>query len=139
MPFFSVLKLNKFKNKFIIYNKAFLNLIIIKIKQYYNQISIGYYCELIAIGVGFKFEKLKKKNNCLVLNIGYSHYIYYILNSQINFRIIKNYLFLFSTNLQLLKLTINEIKLYKVPDVYKGKGIRYLKQIIKLKQGKKKR
>ena len=59
LPFFSNLKIKK--NLFFFFNKSLLKSINIKLKQAYNEFKTGYFSELIAIGVGYKFERLKKK------------------------------------------------------------------------------
>lgn len=141
LPFFStgqiVTDLNK--NVYYCYNKSLATSIYSVLRSNYFSQSHGYFMELLAIGVGYRFERLNQNNNILVINVGYSHYIYYLVASDIAFRCTKGYLFLFSTNLSNLKRTALEIKKYKIPNVYTGKGIKYLKEQIALKVGKKKK
>lgn len=139
LPFFSLNKVENIKNTFFIYNKSLLNSIFIKLKQGYAGLVNGFFIELVALGVGYRFERIEKNSNLLVINIGYSHYIYYLLKKNVAFRCTKGYLFLFSSDLKDLKQTAIEIKNYRLPDCYKGKGIRYFKQEIPLKIGKKKK
>lgn len=136
LPFFSMLR---FHDHFFCYNRSILNSIALKLREAYLSISKGFYLELLAVGVGYRFERLAKQNNMLVINVGYSHYIYYLLDPNVTFRCTKGYLFLFSNNLQLLKRTAIQIKQYKIPNVYTGKGIKYLKQELALKVGKKRK
>lgn len=137
LPFFSIAKLNQ--NSYYSYNKSLSTSIYTILKQNYFAQSNGYFVELLAVGVGFRFERLAAENNILVINVGYSHYIYYLVSEDVAFRCTKGYLFLFSTNLSNLKRTAVEIKKYRAPNVYSGKGIKYLKEQITLKIGKKKK
>lgn len=127
------------KNIYYSYNKSISNSIFTTLKQNYFSITNGYFLELLAVGVGFRFERLNINNNILVINVGYSHYIYYLVDPEVAFRCTKGYLFLFSTNLTKLKRTGLQIKKYRIPNVYTGKGIKYLKEQISLKVGKKKK
>lgn len=138
LPFFSVSKLVD-KNVYYSYNSSLASSIYTTLRQNYFAQSNGYFLELLAVGVGFRFERLNDQNNILVINVGYSHYIYYLVAPDVAFRCTKGYLFLFSTNLSNLKRTALEIKKYRVPNVYSGKGIKYLKEQITLKVGKKKK
>ncbi len=141
LPFFSTGRLTTDLNKnvYYCYNKSLATSIYTSLRQNYFSQSNGYFIELLAIGVGYRFERLNQNNNILVINVGYSHYIYYLIATDVAFRCTKGYLFLFSTNLSNLKRTALEIKKYKVPNVYTGKGIKYLKEQITLKVGKKKK
>ena len=98
--FFSLFKFKKIKknNLFFNYNKSLTNSVLINLKQKYIGISQGFSIELLAIGVGYRFERLLKNINVLVLNLGFSHYNYILLTKLISFRFHKNYLFLFGLN-----------------------------------------
>ena len=120
-------------------SQSLIKTILINLKQKYLGISQGFSIELLAVGVGYRFERLSKKINILVLNLGYSHYNYLILSKLISFRFHKNYLFLFGLNFLELKLSALQIKSNRIPEPYKGKGIRYFSEIIEIKEGKKKK
>jgi len=121
---------------YFFYNKAFYKTYINKIRYGLMGIQYGYYSELVTRGVGYRFEKQDKHSNVLTLNLGYSHFIFYRLPHSINFRALKTYLFLFSNDAALLTQIAYRIKSLKLPDVYKGKGLRYYKEIIARKVGK---
>jgi len=95
----------------------------------------GYYIELRLVGLGYRFLIFK---NVLVLRLGFSHYIKILLIDQIKFIGYKNKLIIFGLDLQEICLIGFKIKSLKLPDIYKGKGIQYSNEIIKLKVGKKK-
>jgi len=137
--FFGILK-NKFDfNLFFSFSKSITLTLIKNLKQNYIGLSQGFCVELLAVGVGYRFERLQKKINIVVLNLGYAHYNYYFLPLKLAFRFHKNYLFLFGLNLLLLKRAALQIKSYRLPEPYKGKGIRYFSEIIEIKEGKKKK
>jgi len=87
----------------------------------------------------------KNKEQLLMLKIGYSHEVAYpniitkenqISVSRIDGRSKGMLISLSSNNLIGLKQTAAEIRSFRKPDSYKGKGIYYNKEIVKLKKGK---
>ena len=75
----------------------------------------------------------------LTLKIGYSHDIHYRLASDIGaFSKKPAHICLYGSNLLRLAQIIAEIRAFKKPDPYKGKGFRYRGESIRLKVGKKK-
>jgi len=100
-------------------------------------VSLGFVVRLAFWGVGFRVESLA--DNLLKLKLGYSHFIYINIPFYIKiFSPKKTSLILKSFDEQLLKEFSSKICSFKIPDAYKGKGILYKNQIIKLKEGKKK-
>jgi ribosomal protein L6P/L9E len=90
-------------------------------------------------GIGFKFFELKKTPNLtfLKLKIGYSHFVYYKIPKDIKVFFLKaNYIILISNFEQLLSSTVTNIRKFKLKEPYKGKGIFYENESIKLKQTK---
>lgn len=137
--FFSLFSSKKKKKFFFNYSKALTGSILINLKQKYLSLNQGFSIELLAIGVGYRFEKMNKKINVLILNLGYSHYNYCFLPKSTCFRFHKNYLFLFGTDFLELKNLAVEIRSNRIPEPYKGKGIRYFSEIVEIKEGKKKK
>ena len=137
--FFGVLKLKKKNNVFFNFNKSIHSNIIKNLKQNYVGFVQGYSVELLAVGVGYRFDKLQKKINVLVLNVGDSHYNYFFLPRNVAFRFNKNYLFLFGLDLLKVKKIALQIKSFRLPEPYKGNGIRYFSEIVEIKEGKKKK
>ena len=89
---------------------------------------------LILQGVGYKAIV---KENLLILNLGYSHIIQLEIPKNISVTVIKNtVLNLVSCNKEELGLFAARIRFYRLPEPYKGKGIRYETEIIKRKAGK---
>jgi len=94
----------------------------------------GFKRYLVIKGLGYR---TRKRKNWILFKLGYSHLIRYRIPTLIRLkRIKKGKLKLISVNWQLLKQTVNMIRSFKKPDVYKGKGIRYKGENFKLKLGK---
>lgn len=97
----------------------------------------GYSIKLNVIGVGYKVFIEGKR---LDLKIGFSHLISYIIPEDVNVKLLNKKLLtlvLSGKNFQTVTQTASEIKALKPADCYKGKGIKYSTEIIKLKEGKK--
>ncbi|QJC36963.1 50S ribosomal protein L6 [Enterobacteriaceae endosymbiont of Donacia vulgaris] len=106
------------------------------IKSMIIGVTIGYTKKLILFGVGYKSSI---KNNILNLILGFSHPINFILPKNIIGKCLnQNEIILTSANKQLLGQVAANIRSYRPPEPYKGKGIRYSNEIIKIKETKKK-
>ena len=97
-------------------------------------VTNGFEKKLQIVGVGYKAEK---KDKVLVLNLGYSHPIELadpdgiitevtsptdIVVKGINKAIVGNY--------------AADIRAYRKPEPYKGKGVRYVDEVVRRKEGK---
>ncbi|QJC37369.1 50S ribosomal protein L6 [Enterobacteriaceae endosymbiont of Donacia thalassina] len=99
-------------------------------------VTIGFKKKLILFGVGYKFSI---KNNILNLLLGFSHPINFNLPKGITGKCVnQNEIILTGANKQLLGQVAANIRSYRPPEPYKGKGIRYSNEIIKIKETKKK-
>jgi large subunit ribosomal protein L6 len=105
--------------------------------------SAGFRRELDVIGIGYKADVQGKK---LVLNLGYSHLIEHPIPEGIQIKAEKgakklaNYVATITVegiDKQQVGQVAAEIRGYRKPDSYKGKGIRYSDETIKLKESKK--
>jgi len=106
-----------------------------------KNISFGgansYTLRLILLGVGYRVEDVS--NNTIKLKIGFSHFVFIKVPDLVSvFATKRNQLVLKSANLELLTQFAAKIKGLKLPDPYKGKGIRFKNEILVLKEGKKK-
>lgn len=89
---------------------------------------------LEIVGVGYKAE-LKGKN--LLLNIGYSHPIYFVPPDEIKLEVPAPTQIIISGNdKQLVGLVAAKIRSFRKPEPYKGKGIKYSDEHIIRKAGK---
>ncbi len=84
-------------------------------------------------GTGFR-ALLEGRN--LVLYLGFSHPVKIIPPEGISFSVSERKIQIFGTDKALVGKIAAEIRRIKPPDAYKGKGIRYEGEIIKLKPGK---
>jgi large subunit ribosomal protein L6 len=92
--------------------------------------------ELEVTGVGYKFEINK---NLIILNLGFSHDIFYSLPDSVTAEFQKpNILLLKSSNKLILGQVASQIISFRKTEPYKGKGIKRKGDIVLKKEGKKK-
>lgn len=90
---------------------------------------------LELVGVGFRAQV--EGGNKLVLNVGYSHSVTVVAPENITFEVTDNTKIKVSgIDKAVVGQTSANIKKVRVPDVYKGKGIRYQGEYIRKKAGK---
>lgn len=97
----------------------------------------GYSVKLNIIGVGYKAFL---EDNLLILKVGFSHNISYKIPKDIKIKILTQKLLtiiIFGNNFQKVNQVAADIRLLKPIEPYKGKGIKYFKEIWKKKEGKK--
>jgi large subunit ribosomal protein L6 len=99
-------------------------------------VSEGFEKTLELVGVGYRAQAAGKVLN---LSLGFSHPVNYDLPEGVTAETPSNtVIILKSSNKQLLGQTAAEIRSYRPPEPYKGKGIKYANEIIKRKETKKK-
>jgi len=98
-------------------------------------VSAGYSKELSIVGVGYKVA-LKGKD--LELNLGHSHAINYPAPNGITFEVDgkKNIIVVKGINKELVGQTAAEIRGFRPPEPYKGKGVMYSTERVIRKAGK---
>jgi large subunit ribosomal protein L6 len=96
-------------------------------------VTTGFTRTLEINGVGYKAEVKGQK---LVLSLGYSHPIDYALPEGIAAKVDKNNLILSGIDKQALGAAAAEIRSFRPPEPYKGKGIKYVEETIVRKAGK---
>ena len=116
-------------------NKALLGTIYANIKNEIIGNSKGFEKKLELIGTGYKASVSGKK---LVLSLGYSHDIDFQIPEGISIKVEKNIVSVSGTSKQLVGQVAAEIKSFRKPEPYKGKGVRYEGERIYRKEGKKK-
>lgn len=99
-------------------------------------VSEGYEKQLEIIGVGYKAQA---KGKMLTLNLGHSHPIDYpvpegieITQDEKN----KNILIIRGINKELVGQVAADIRSFRPPEPYKGKGVRYIDEEVRRKPGK---
>ncbi|MFW6324360.1 MAG: 50S ribosomal protein L6 [Desulfovibrionales bacterium] len=96
-------------------------------------VSKGFEKGLEVVGVGYKVNVQGKK---VVLNVGYSHPVEYELPAEVEARVEGTKLFLSSFNKEVLGEVAAQIRRVRKPEPYKGKGIKYVDEVIRRKAGK---
>lgn len=96
-------------------------------------VTEGFSKTLVFKGVGYKAEV---SGNKLVLNVGYSHLVEFMIVEGIEIKIDGDKIEILGTDKQLVGETAAKIREIKIADVYKGHGLRYSDEHIKLKPGK---
>ena len=89
---------------------------------------------LVIEGVGYR-ANLEGEN--LVLSLGYSHPVKFSIPQGIKVSVEKNVLSVSGADKQLVGETAARIRRKRVPEPYKGKGIRYADEVVRRKAGKK--
>lgn len=93
----------------------------------------GFKKELEINGIGYRAAVSGDK---LVLNLGYSHPIEYMIPEGIHIAVEKNIVVVSGADKQKVGQTSAEIRAYRKPEPYKGKGIKYVTEHIRRKAGK---
>ena len=97
-------------------------------------VSSGFTKELEIQGVGFR-ATMEGAN--LVLNLGFTHPIKFQTPEGIKIAVEKSFIKIFGPNRNLVGQVAAQIRAFKKPEPYKGKGIRYKGEVVKIKAGNK--
>ena len=97
-------------------------------------VSDGFEKELEIVGVGYQANL--EGNNRLRLQIGYSHDIYFDLPDGVSVTADRTVIKISGIDKQLVGSVASKIRSFRKPEPYKGKGIRYKDEYIRIKQGK---
>ena len=102
-------------------------------------VSTGFKKELELVGVGYRVSE--KPNNSIELLLGYTHPIYMQFPAEVKITTKsernKNPLItLESCNKELLGLICAKIRSFRKPEPYKGKGVKFVGEVIRRKSGK---
>lgn len=118
-------------------NKALHGLTRSIIANMVKGVSEGFKKELHIVGVGYRVDL---KGNNLMFSLGYSHPVEFPLpdgiTAEIDHKARPLKLTLQGIDKQLLGQVAANIRSLRPPDAYKGKGIRYADERLKLKPGK---
>ncbi len=115
-------------------NRALHGLTRALIQNMVTGVSEGFSKTLDIVGVGYRAE-LKGKN--LLLNIGYSHPIYFVPPDEIKLEVpAPTQIKISGIDKELVGLVAAKIRSFRKPEPYKGKGIKYSDETIVRKAGK---
>ncbi len=97
-------------------------------------VTTPYSKKMILEGIGYKSEV---KGSSLVMALGFSHPVNIAIPSGITVTAEKNVITVSGIDKEAVGAFAAHVRSHKLPEPYKGKGIRYEKEVVKRKQGKK--
>ncbi len=99
-------------------------------------VSKGFERKLVLNGVGYKAQA---KGNVLNLTLGYSHPVEHAIPEGVTVETpTQTEILLKGVDKRLVGQVASDIRAYRPPEPYKGKGIRYSNEIVRRKEAKKK-
>ncbi len=96
-------------------------------------VTEGFEKKLEINGVGYK---AMVSGNKLILNVGFSHPVEYALPKDIDAQVADNIITIRGMDKQLVGEVAAQVRRTRKPEPYKGKGIKYVDEVIKRKVGK---
>jgi large subunit ribosomal protein L6 len=96
-------------------------------------VTTGYEKKLEINGVGFKAAVVGTK---LQMSLGFSHQVEYNIPAGITAKVEKNVITISGADKQVVGEVAAEIRDLKKPEPYKGTGIRYAGEVVRIKAGK---
>lgn len=109
-----------------------------KLRKTIEGITRGVFVSLVFVGVGYRAQ-VNSDSSSIDLKLGYSHPIQYPIDP--TFRVVQKKpteLSLYGIDHHHISQIASNLRDYRRPEPYKGKGIRYTHESISLKVGKKK-
>lgn len=103
------------------------------IKNMILGVTKGFEKQLEVNGVGYR---VAMQGTDLKLEVGFSHPVIYKVPPEVAATVEKNLIKLTSADIELLGRTASEIRAIRKPEPYKGKGIKYVDEVIRRKAGK---
>lgn len=98
-------------------------------------VSVGYEKKLTIVGVGYRAQA---QGNSLNLSLGFSHPVVYQIAKGVSVETpSQTEIVVSGTDKQLVGQTAAEIRRFRPPEPYKGKGVRYADEQVRRKQAKK--
>ncbi|RMH60631.1 MAG: 50S ribosomal protein L6 [Zetaproteobacteria bacterium] len=97
-------------------------------------VSKGFEKVLELRGVGYRAQAQGRK---LVLSLGFSHPVEYELPEGVDAKVEQTKITLTSCDKQRVGQVAAEIRAFRPPEPYKGKGVRYAGEYVAMKEGKK--
>lgn len=96
-------------------------------------VTEGWSKQLELVGTGYRAEV---QGNTLVLTVGYSHPIKIEAPAEINFKVEKGIITVDGIDRQIVGQISADIRSSRPPEPYKGKGVKYIDEIVRRKAGK---
>lgn len=97
-------------------------------------VTEGFEKKLELVGVGYR---VKKAANGITITVGFSHPIEFTAPNGIDFDVAdEKSLVVKGIDKQLVGLTAAQVRAFRKPEPYKGKGIKYADEVVRRKAGK---
>ena len=96
-------------------------------------VTNGFKKELEVNGVGYRVQKQGKN---LVLNVGFSHQVIVPDTADVKTEVDGNKIIVLGIDKQKVGQFAAEVREKRPPEPYKGKGIKYVDEVIRRKEGK---
>jgi len=96
-------------------------------------VTDGWTRELEINGVGYRAEVA---GDTMTMALGYSHPVVFKLPKGVTAKVDKNRIMLTSADRDLVGQTAAKVRELRAPEPYKGKGVKYVEEVIKRKVGK---
>ena len=107
-----------------------------RIQNIVTGVSTGFKKDLELVGVGYRASV---SGNNLVIQLGFSHDVQYSIPKGVEVKCDKpTSISIMGADLQQIGQMAAEIRAYRKPEPYKGKGVKYVGEYILRKEGKKK-
>lgn len=103
------------------------------IQNMVNGVTTGFKKQLEVNGVGYKVAMQGKD---IRLDVGFSHPVIFKVPERMTVSVEKNVITLESFDVELLGKIAAEIRQIRKPEPYKGKGIKYMDEVVRRKAGK---
>jgi len=114
--------------------KSFYGLVRALIANNVTGVTTGFSKALELRGVGYRAQAQGKKLN---LSLGFSHPVVYELPEGVDVKVEQSIITLSGIDKQQVGQCAAEIRAYRPPEPYKGKGVRYVGEYVAMKEGKK--
>lgn len=96
-------------------------------------VTEGYSKQLEVNGIGYR---VSGSGNTLAFELGFSHPITFLVPAGLEARVEKNIITIRGIDKQLVGEVASQIRKLRPPEPYKGKGIKYIDEVIRRKAGK---
>ena len=114
--------------------KSFYGLVRALLANNIEGVSKGFEKTLELRGVGYRAQS---QGTNLNLSLGFSHPVVYALPDGIEAKVDKSNIIVSGIDKQKVGQVAAEIRAYRPPEPYKGKGVRYVGEYVPMKEGKK--
>jgi len=114
--------------------KSFYGLVRALLASNIEGVSKGFVKKLELRGVGYRAQSQGKTLN---LSLGFSHPVEYALPEGVDAAVDKSIITVSGIDKQRVGQVAAEIRAFRPPEPYKGKGVRYVGEYVAMKEGKK--